>query len=241
MRNHVHKMILILALAFALLFSGCGGAPEVDTGATAEAQTQEFNAVQQTAMMNAMIELTQTAAAQPPMPTDTPILPQTADTLPPLPTLDTNATGMVLPTNQSGVIPPTLVGMTATNPPPTGGDKAVIADETVKDGTIFAPGTAFTKTWTLRNVGTTTWTTDYAVVFIDGVQMNAADEVNLPISVPPGMLVDVSVNMRSPSRIGTYQGNWKLRNANGNYFGVGPDGQGVFWVNIVSDATPTPE
>ena len=54
-------------------------------------------------------------------------------------------------------------------PVPTAGaacDRAqFISDVSVPDGTMFAPNTAFSKTWRLKNVGTCTWTTGYSVVF----------------------------------------------------------------------------
>src|SRR5512143_3278895 len=34
-----------------------------------------------------------------------------------------------------------------------------VADVTVPDGTSYAPGTTFTKTWRLKNIGSCTWTT----------------------------------------------------------------------------------
>ncbi|PIU90073.1 MAG: hypothetical protein COS63_04110, partial [Anaerolineae bacterium CG06_land_8_20_14_3_00_57_67] len=43
-----------------------------------------------------------------------------------------------------------------------------VADITVPDGASFAPGAAFTKTWRLKNIGTCTWTTSYALVFVSG-------------------------------------------------------------------------
>jgi len=47
----------------------------------------------------------------------------------------------------------------ATQPPPAGCDRAqFISDVTVPDGTTFAPGATFTKTWRLKNSGTCTWT-----------------------------------------------------------------------------------
>ena len=37
-----------------------------------------------------------------------------------------------------------------------------VADVTVPDGTTYAPGAAFTKTWRLKNIGTCTWSTSYS-------------------------------------------------------------------------------
>ncbi len=43
-----------------------------------------------------------------------------------------------------------------------------VADVTVPDDTVIAAGKAFTKTWRLRNNGTSTWTLDYKLVFSHG-------------------------------------------------------------------------
>ncbi|HGJ66308.1 TPA: hypothetical protein ENS27_13160, partial [bacterium] len=41
-----------------------------------------------------------------------------------------------------------------------------VADVTVPDGTSFAPGAAFIKTWRLKNIGTCTWTGKYGLSFV---------------------------------------------------------------------------
>jgi Ig-like domain from next to BRCA1 gene len=113
-----------------------------------------------------------------------------------------------------------------------------VADVTVPDDMAMTPGFAFTKTWRLKNVGTCTWNTGYKVDFASGDPMSAVFPVNLTQTVTPGQTVDVSVNMVSPSTAGTYQGNWKLRNASGLLFGIGPSAGDPFFVRIVVSGTP---
>ena len=43
-----------------------------------------------------------------------------------------------------------------------------VSDLTVPDGSSFAPGAAFTKTWRLMNIGTCTWKTSYKIVWAGG-------------------------------------------------------------------------
>jgi len=112
-----------------------------------------------------------------------------------------------------------------------------IADITIPDGTTLAPGTAFTKTWRLKNIGTCTWTTSYALVFVSGDALGAPAVVNLPSSVAPGATVDLSVNMTAPTSAGHYIGYWKLRNAAGVLFGIGAAASQSFWVEINVSAT----
>jgi uncharacterized repeat protein (TIGR01451 family) len=114
-----------------------------------------------------------------------------------------------------------------------------IADVTIPDGTVMAPGATFVKTWRLQNIGTCTWTTAYSIVFTGGDQLGAPAVVNMPYNVAPGASVDISVNMTAPLAAGHYRGNWKLRNASGYIFGVGGPANYLFWVDIYVNSTYT--
>ena len=184
---------------------------------TAAAQTAEARRAQ-------MALITPTTAPQQliptPSPTEAPI--------------DPTPTGPVVAT----VIVPTEA-------PPSTDDKAeFVSDVTVPDGTIFAPSEAFLKTWRLKNVGATTWTTAYALVFVSGDLMDGPASVPLPKDVPPGQEVEISVNFVAPTQVGLiYKGFWKLRNASGQMFGVGPSSADPIWLIIsvagtVKTATP---
>ncbi len=135
------------------------------------------------------------------------------------------------------VTPPTATtpsGTTPTSTPvPAACDRATfVADVTIPDGATLTAGSSFTKTWRLRNTGTCTWTTGYALVFVSGDQMGAPSTLMLPSSVAPGQTVDLSVPMTAPGVAGHYRGYWKLRNAAGVPFGVGSAGTVAFWVDI---------
>lgn len=106
-------------------------------------------------------------------------------------------------------------------------------DVTVPDNTQFAPGQSFTKTWRLTNSGTCTWSKEYTLELFSGEKMGAPASVALTQNVAPGQSIDISVDMVAPSNPGTYQGNWKLRNAAKTWFGIGPGGVSPFWVRIV--------
>jgi len=107
-----------------------------------------------------------------------------------------------------------------------------VADVTVPDGTFYAPGTTFTKTWRLRNIGNCTWTTSYALVFDSGEQMSAPSSVSFPTNVAPGQTVDLTVEMKAPSSNGHYISYWKLRNASNIIFGIGYTANKAFWAEI---------
>lgn len=115
-----------------------------------------------------------------------------------------------------------------------------VMDVTVPDGTTLAIGTPFTKTWRLKNIGGCTWTTAYALVYKDGDMMSAPAVVGLPQEVAPGQTVDLSVQMTAPAAWGHFRGNWLLRNAAGEKFGIGATASDPFWVDInVSSPTVT--
>jgi hypothetical protein len=134
----------------------------------------------------------------------------------------------------------TTAGATAA-PVVSGTDRVeFVADLTVPDGTIFKPGEKFTKTWRLINAGTSTWTTAYALVFFSGEQMGGAASTPLPAQVPAGQTLDVSVQLTAPAAEGKYTSYWLLRNAAGTNFGMGPNADGAFYVQInVSGAAVT--
>ncbi|MFN8461424.1 MAG: NBR1-Ig-like domain-containing protein [Anaerolineales bacterium] len=155
---------------------------------------------------------------------------------------------------RGGIVPPPVTGTpptsTPTNTPapitPTvpasSCDKVqFVADVTVPDGTLYAPGQTFTKTWRLKNVGSCAWTTSYQLAFFGGEQMGAPASATFPRGVEVGQTIDISVNMTAPSAAGSYRGNWMFKNASGALFGIGAQANKPWWVDIkVSGPTVTP-
>jgi len=132
------------------------------------------------------------------------------------------------------------IAITPTTPPVSGCDRAqFIKDVTVPDGTAFAPGYAFSKTWRLKNIGTCTWTTAYALIFDSGEKMGGPDSAALPTNVAPGQTVDITIPLTSPTTAGTYRGYWKFRNAGGAPFGIGATANKSWWVEIKVAGTGT--
>jgi len=139
------------------------------------------------------------------------------------------------------LLPPPEPVPTEPSPAPTCTDRAsFVSDVTIPDNTYLSPGQSFVKTWRLRNSGTCTWTTDYALVSAGGHSLGAPSSVPLPEAVAPGGTVDLSVTLTAPTANGAYEGKWQLRNAEGSLFGTGADADGAFWVRIIVGPTPTP-
>ena len=117
-------------------------------------------------------------------------------------------------------------------------DAVYVSDVTIPDGTEFAPGESFTKTWSLSNSGTCNWDEDFQLVFISGDDMDA-DDTEIGDIVYVDYSDSISVDMVAPSTTGTYYGYWRMADASGNLFG------GTIYVMIVvtddaSTLTPTP-
>lgn len=117
-------------------------------------------------------------------------------------------------------------------------------DVTILDNTEMVPGQAFTKVWRLVNVGECKWTRNYTAEWFSGHKLGDIQVVSLNTEVATGQSVDIIVDMIAPLLPGTYQSNWKLRNPAKEWFGIGPNGDQVFWVRIVviqvDTNTPTP-
>jgi len=107
-----------------------------------------------------------------------------------------------------------------------------VEDVTVPDGSVFAPGSSFTKIWRLKNVGTCTWKTTYRLIFVSGDIMSGRNLTYLPEEVAPGETIDLAMSFRAPIFEGSYRGNWMLRNDKGEIFGTTPAFNRPFWVDI---------
>lgn len=128
---------------------------------------------------------------------------------------------------------PTLALPTATRaaPPTAICDLAqFVRDVTIPDGTVFAPGATFTKTWRLKNAGTCTWS-GYTLVFDSGELMGGASPVSIG-TVSPGQEIDLSVNLTAPLANGSYRGYWRIRNTSGVLLPLLGDASGRFFVDI---------
>lgn len=152
----------------------------------------------------------QTAIAQASMTAE--FLPTATETPTPLPTSTPTR-----PATSTPISPPTKSGNTE-QPPTTGNDAATWLANDPPDNSKFAPGEAFTVTWTIENTGTSTWTEKFYIQFASGEQMEAPQKVFLPYPVPPSKNVQISVNFVAPQSLGQKRTDWKLFNASDQSF-----------------------
>jgi len=198
------NILIVLSLTAIIVTSACGGRGTPDIASTL--------APMYTAAAQTLQALTTQVAVTPNMPYQT-LTPTSV-----LPTL-------------TPTIPPTSVPNTPV--PVSRCDWAYfVGDVSVPDGSSFAPSTAFTKTWRLKNIGTCTWTTAYALVFSSGLPMGGPAAVNLPVNVAPGQIADLSISLTASSSAGHYRGYWMLQNPSGIKFGIGNQANAAFWVDI---------
>jgi hypothetical protein len=148
------------------------------------------------------------------------------------------------PLQFSPTLTPLPFAATATTPntytSPCG--KASFVSETIVDGTIFQPGSQFTKTWEIKNTSTCTWDTNYKIVYWGGDNMlGGATYYNLPQSVSPGATVPISLQLTAPVTDGNYTSKWALQTPDNIVFGVGEYSNVPFTVKIVVSSLDKPK
>ena len=98
---------------------------------------------------------------------------------------------------------------------------------TVTDYASFVPGGEglqvspgpFSRVLNIKNTGSTTWTTNYKLVFCRGDQMSGPSYVSLDGSYGPGSTANIQINLIAPSPPKTYEGIWRMQNDKGVLFG----------------------
>lgn len=93
-----------------------------------------------------------------------------------------------------------------------------VADITVLDGTRMQPGYTFTKTWRIRNTGSSTWGEGYVLA------ATTTNSIAGPVTIPlphtePGDEADVSIELSAPGTVGFHRSTWQPRSADGAPFG----------------------
>lgn len=215
-QRSAHLLCTLLVLGIAMLACNAPSNSPTPDLALVVAQTQTAVALEHT-----LTAIAATSAAPTNLPTDLPTgaAPTTQEAIAPTES----------PPSPALATPGSTVGMT---PPANCTNQAKFETETIPDDSVFQPNTSFVKTWTLRNIGTCTWTPDYSLVFTGGNQMGAAVSIPLGQSVPPNGIFVATVTLVAPAQGGNYQGFWKLRSPGGQEFGLGKNADVAFWVKI---------
>ena len=204
------NLVRNLAALVAVIFflSACGGAATPDAAAIATSAVQTVEA-----------RYTQDAVQNP------------SET--PAPTLANT------PTPQASPLP----AATSTKQPVDSNGKpcyaaVFLADVTIPDGMLIAPGSAFTKTWRIQNNGNCAWDSTYSLVLASGDAIGAVTKIPLTTTVRPNESVDLSVDLTAPDTNGEYTGYWRIATPFGGTFGVGINDQSLI---VKIDVTDKPK
>jgi hypothetical protein len=107
------------------------------------------------------------------------------------------------------------VGLRRRSVPLAPRDSATLASETIPDNATVARGQSFTKTWTVRNTGGTTWGSNYSWQYVSGNAGCNHSSVRVNGTVGPNATYVFSISCVAPTTAGTYREDWRL---------VGPSG-----------------
>ena len=217
---------LIMVLAISLVLSACnfGQAPEPtpDVGAI-------FTAAAETVMAEFSLELTQTALAAPTA-TQTP-----TNTAPPTFAIVSPGAGSPaapgttpLATFAIGTQPsvpgalPTITSLVVLNTPAAAVcmNSAFIADVTYPDGTGVKQNANLAKVWSIQNTGTCTWDDGFSLQPITGDAKGTWLIDEKKEFVKPDEIVEIRIDITTPSKSGEWGGCWKMLGDNGQYFGT---------------------
>ncbi|HUG33535.1 MAG TPA: NBR1-Ig-like domain-containing protein [Anaerolineales bacterium] len=162
-----------------------------------------------------------------------------ATEIPPLPTETPDPALLAQPTLTQAITPTSEATLISA---PSDADciHAELVGEYPPDRTVFRPNTSFSKTWTIKNVGTCTWDSSYQLIFWSGELMGGSTYYNLPEVVLPGDDVSITIFLQSPGSEGFYTGYWRLKTPWNAVFGVGQYSQ-AFYAEIQVDIRPGQE
>jgi len=177
----------LFLLFFSLLLAACAPAPVSPT-----ATPVDINAIQTAAVQTVIAEVTQTAAAFTPTPSQT-----------------------FTPTLPSDTPTPAVTAAPTVN---ICDNAKWVADASVPDNTVMTPGQTFEKAWKFKNIGSCTWTGAYTIRYSYGDRMSGLDTYTSQ-EVLPNQETEISIKLTAPTQPGTYRGYWILYNNNGYSFG----------------------
>ncbi len=128
---------------------------------------------------------------------------------------------------QSGatITPPPAASATITLTPTKGPSPTpctdlfeIVSESGLVMGTQLDIARPFSKSWTLKNVGSCKWE-KYKFVFVSGSLLGETSPQPVPITEPGGTAT-LNLTLLSPSIAGNFIGKWRVQNAKGDLFGA---------------------
>ena len=217
MKKNLRTCCLTFTAVLLLTACGSGRLPEKATGQPALTETAVYMTVE--AMTTQIVQTDQagqTLSAPPPTPTPT---------LSPSP--QPSPTAVILQ-----LLTPTARPTGTTQTPSGPCNLAEFISETIPDGSQFFPGSLFTKTWLLRNIGSCAWTAGYLLEYVSGnVSTIKTTQPFTTVNILPGQTVQISAEITAPETPGSYRADFKLRDASGETFSF-RNPANTFWVDF---------
>lgn len=222
---------LILMLVLSLILSACNFGQEPEP--TPDVNLI-FTAAAETVMAELSLQLTQTALAAPPA-TMTPAATMTASTPFAVVSPGTGSpaapAGSPFPTLGLGTQPagpgllPTITSVGVLNTPAAQQcmNSEYVADVTYPDvpnPPVLDDNKDILKVWSIKNTGTCTWDDGFTLQPVTGEAKGTWVIDDEKEFVEPGDIVEVSIEIRTPSTGGEHGGCWKMQGDNGAYFGT---------------------
>lgn len=104
-----------------------------------------------------------------------------------------------------------------------------IADKTIPDGTVIAPGATVDKRWEVENSGTCNWGIGYTLRQISGEEFSAATDQAL-VPARSGSRTEIRIFFTAPTETGTFRSAWQAFSPQGTAFGD------LFYIEIIVKA-----
>jgi hypothetical protein len=192
------KYLKILMLGLIFILSSC----QPKTAAT---PTVAPEAIYTSAAQTVAVQLTEAAKNNPSTtPTQTNTATQTVTSKPSATIAKTTA------------VPLAVASMTL----PVTQDRVEWISQVPADGTVMSPNAAFKVSWTIKNVGQSTWTTGFSIRHFSGDRMGVGltGAYSFPKQVLPGETVTLTIDFIAPPQTGDYKSTWVLTNQDGSNF-----------------------
>ncbi len=222
------KWLIVGLLSLSLVLAAC--APSVPPTPSEAEIAQQVAATQQSrATQNSVETLVALVTQLSNQPTWTP--------QPACPVCPTQV--VVVPTAQTTANPTGAAAQpTAAAPTEEAGTKCFqfdfLGDANYPPGSIVKPGTAFDKSWSVKNTGTCTWSREFDLVLTGGEAFGTNKRGDIPRDVPPGDIITLTISdMTAPMTEGTYYSYWMLSAPDGARIGYGPGQQWGLGIQLV--------
>ncbi len=114
---------------------------------------------------------------------------------------------------------------------------AALISETIPAGTSIATGQSFTKSWVIKNTGSTTWGSTARLKWLSGDNLSNHSDVPVVGSVATGDIATFSVAMTGSAAPGSYREDWRLLDGSGEIIPVSGSNTVAVSIVVASNAT----